>query len=364
MAQIAEILENRDSLAPEDFHAQWSLKYNPETTTINEPELDLEEELKKLGVALTQEEPQALEKIICQLHQIVAGTHYAVLIQDPKVKRKTKGRPALKKAQTTSTKRNASAFEIVEEKIKKVQLAKKRALNAPSKQKSKRVKKNDESKNDIGEHSDYEGSTDESSQKEEEESDRDAPDEERITVIRECNQDAVISKSDPEGGPYYAPQIPSFLRQFIKTVFDPCPDSNCGFRCMARALGYDKDGWLQVESLKSKITIENWLNKLYHGHMLANVYQRPIIFLSDKGSTSFFPLQIGPNSENSEPIYLLFIDGTHWVLAHVEGIDGVKPIPPPFLAPKHTSRSAKQWVDHLKKGLDLYQAKAAAKKTA
>jgi hypothetical protein len=145
---------------------------------------------------------------------------------------------------------------------------------------------------------------------------------------------------------------------------------------MARALGYDKDGWLQVrneiledilqnkavytklqggkklvdtiieglkvESLKSKITIKNWLNKLSHGHMLANVYQRPISFLSDKGSTSFFPLQIGPNSENSEPIYLLFIDGTHWVLAHVEGIDGVKPIPPPFLAPKHTSRSAKQ----------------------
>jgi hypothetical protein len=93
---------------------------------------------------------------------------------------------------------------------------------------------------------------------------------------------------------------------------------------MARALGYDKDGWLQVrneiledilqnkavytklqggkklvdkiieglkvESLKSKITIKNWLNKLSHGHMLANVYQRLISFLSDKGSTSFFPL--------------------------------------------------------------------------
>ncbi|PLW56637.1 hypothetical protein PCANC_05139 [Puccinia coronata f. sp. avenae] len=244
------------------------------------------------------------------------------------------------------TPKNALAFEIVEEKIKKDQLAKKRALNAPSKQKLKQVKKYDKSKNDIKEHSDYEGSTDESSQKEEEESDRDAPDEERITVIRECNQDVVISKSNREGGPYYAPQIPSFLRQFIKTVFDPCPNG------------------LKAESLKSKITIENWLNKLSHGHMLANVYQQPISFPSDKGSTSFFPLQIGPNSKNSEPIYLLFIDGTHWVLAHVEGINGVKPIPPPFLAPKHTSRSAKQWVDHLKKGLDLYQSKAAAEETA
>jgi hypothetical protein len=166
---------------------------------------------------------------------------------------------------------------------------------------------------------------------------------------------------------------------------------------MARVLGYDKYGWLQVqnkiledisqnkavytklqggkksidkfieglkvESLTSEITIENWLNKMSHGHMLANVYQQPISFLSDKGSTLFFPLRIGPNSKNSEPISLLFIDGNHWVLAHVEGINGVKPIHPPFLAPKHTSRSAKQWVDHLKKGLDLYQEKAAAEET-
>jgi hypothetical protein len=57
----------------------------------------LDEELKKLAVALSQEEPQALKKIICQLNQIVAGTHYAVAIQDPKVKKKKKGTPALKK---------------------------------------------------------------------------------------------------------------------------------------------------------------------------------------------------------------------------------------------------------------------------
>jgi hypothetical protein len=92
--------------------------------------LDLDNELKKLGVALSQEAPQNLEKIISQINQIVAGTHLAVPIQDPEIKKQTKGRPALKKEQTTSTKRNALAFEIVEEKLKKDQLAKKRALNA------------------------------------------------------------------------------------------------------------------------------------------------------------------------------------------------------------------------------------------
>ena len=90
-------------------------------------------------------------------------------------------------------------------------------MNAPSKQKSKRVKKNDESKNDIEEDSDYEGSTDESIQKEEEESDRDAPDEEQITGIRECNQDAVISKSDCKGG----------VTRSIEVIFNFLGDNPC-----------------------------------------------------------------------------------------------------------------------------------------
>jgi hypothetical protein len=30
--RIQDILEDRNALAPEDFHSQWNLKYNPETT--------------------------------------------------------------------------------------------------------------------------------------------------------------------------------------------------------------------------------------------------------------------------------------------------------------------------------------------
>jgi hypothetical protein len=118
---------------------------------------------------------------------------------------------------------------------------------------------------------------------------------------------------------------------------------------------------LTVESLKTKITIEKWLNKFSHGHVLANVHQQLICFLSLEGSTSFFPLRLGPNSKNSKPVYLLYIDGNHWVLPHVEGKNGVKPIPPPFLAPKHTTKKGKSWFEHLKQGLDLYQEKEEAK---
>jgi hypothetical protein len=95
--------------------------------------------------------------------------------------------------------------------------------------------------------------------------------------------------------------------------------------------------------------------------MIANSYRRPICFISLNESHSFFPLRLGPTSEDPAPVYLIYIIGNHWVLGDVAGEDGVKPIPPPFLAPRHTSKTAKGWFEHLKPGLDLYQSKQEAK---
>jgi hypothetical protein len=66
----------------------------------------------------------------------------AVLIQSTDVKKNTKGRPALKKETSRSTKRNPSAFEHVEDTIAKQKLAKKQTANAAARpvQKLKRVK--------------------------------------------------------------------------------------------------------------------------------------------------------------------------------------------------------------------------------
>jgi hypothetical protein len=101
----------------------------------------LDEEMKKLAAALSQEGPTSLEKLITQINQIVAGTHNAVPIQSPEVKKNTKGRPPTKKASSTSTKQNTSAFELVEEKLQKKQIAKIRLLEALE-HKSKQIKKN------------------------------------------------------------------------------------------------------------------------------------------------------------------------------------------------------------------------------
>ncbi|OAV97077.1 hypothetical protein PTTG_26138 [Puccinia triticina 1-1 BBBD Race 1] len=129
---ISEILGSNDALSPENFHSQWNLKYNPEITQNKESEVDLDDEMKKLTVALSSKDPNMLANILEQLNQIIAGTHMAVPIQAPEAKTKTKGRPDLKRKQTTSTKRNPSAYEIVEAKLKKDQIARsKRASKAP-----------------------------------------------------------------------------------------------------------------------------------------------------------------------------------------------------------------------------------------
>ena len=99
-----------------------------------------------------------------------------------------------------------------------------------------------------------------------------------------------------------------------------------------------------------------WLKKLEHGQILANTYTQPTVFLSSVSCSIFLPLRLGPkDSSDSEPIYLLFANGNHWVLPTIEGIDGFKPIPPPILAKNCTLKSAKTWVTFIKKGLDLYK---------
>jgi hypothetical protein len=179
------------------------------------------------------------------------------------------------------------------------------------------------------------------------------------------------------------------MKEFINEVFDPTGNGNCGYCCVAKALGYEEDGWFRVRNemlnkakekrrvysrlmgdeagfnsminaveVKSKdanIEESKWLSKMDHGQLIANTYQRPIVFLSVNEGITFFPLQIFAPGEG-EPVYLLHVNKKHWVLAHVQEKDGVRPIPPPFFAQRGISRIARSWMVHLKKGLALYSS--------
>jgi hypothetical protein len=187
--------------------------------------------------------------------------------------------------------------------------------------------------------------------------------------------------------PKYVSQIPKLLQPFIIDIFNPTPDGNCGYRCLAKALGYQEDGWFQVriemieeatknqrvysrfqggtkamasvintlmvETKNTTITYKQWLSKLDHGQIAANTYKRPIVFLSRDDLCSFLPSLVGPSGK-PEPIYLLLVGGNHWVLANVQGKEGIKPIPPPFMANRMTSKIGKAWILHIEKGLALY----------
>ncbi|KAH9466552.1 hypothetical protein Pst134EB_001602 [Puccinia striiformis f. sp. tritici] len=97
--------------------------------------------MKLITMALSNKNPSALTSLLAQIKGIAAGTHKTLPVLAPAVKKKTKGRPNSKGPRLTTTKRNPSAFEIVEANFKKEQMAKKRAMKASKGENAKRLKK-------------------------------------------------------------------------------------------------------------------------------------------------------------------------------------------------------------------------------
>ncbi|KAI7934493.1 hypothetical protein MJO28_017008 [Puccinia striiformis f. sp. tritici] len=221
--RLAELLETDDGLTSADFHLQWHLKYNPESTAT------------------------------------------------PNVKKNPKGRPSTKKPGYTSTTRDASAFEIVEANIEKKQRANatklkdaqkasgeskhpvkptKKRVNKTNVQLGRRPKqneKNDQSKADEDHDEDKEGD--------------DLPDlpeigiapspgpikgdqaEDGSTYGEEVDSAALLALLDEKMAvPDLILQVPRHLQSMVKDVFHPHGDGHCGFQCVSRALGYDNDG--------------------------------------------------------------------------------------------------------------------------
>ena len=112
---------------------------------------------------------------------------------------------------------------------------------------------------------------------------------------------------------------------------------------------------VEVERKLTKIVEIQWLSKMSHGHLIENIYQQLIYFLYQDDFITFFPLCIVAPGEG-DPVYLLHVNGNHWVLAHVQEKDGVRPIPPQFFAQHWISRVSRSCMIHLEKGLALYSS--------
>ena len=185
-------------------------------------------------MSLCNEEPSVILDVLIQFKQIVAGTHKAIPIQAPEVKQHTKGRPMLSKRSMASlTKRNPSAFEIVESELKK-NSSKKRPART-QKTKSKQMKKDN-----------YSSSSDDSDHDLEDQKNYISEDKESQTnKISDVEEENIENQESREDNGYFS-QVPIPLHKYIKNFFDPLGDGNCGFWCIAQALGYGNNGWLQV----------------------------------------------------------------------------------------------------------------------
>ncbi|KAI7935717.1 hypothetical protein MJO28_016588 [Puccinia striiformis f. sp. tritici] len=397
---IADILEYRGLLEPSDFHAQWHLDYNPECLIKEAPVVDLNEEMSKVHLLLSDENSSQLPRIFEQFNQILAGTHLAARIQPPNVKEQTKERPTHKKGATNSTKRLPSAHELAEaalakeQKIVKAALAKKKRSIKPKPTKArKRVKKSVDRLSDVGagESSDDEASDfgDLSALEDIDLYSKDVPD---GADVKEGVRDH-ISENRPNGANVKDgvdvkegardnisgnQPVPVVFKKFVHNIFNPLGDGNCGFRCLAKALEYPDNGWfrvrqemgkeveanlafysklqggeasikkiiagLKVAKITAKIPLSKWLNKLDHGQVIANTYQRPIVFISTESSGTFIPSQLGPRDENA--------------------VNDVKPIPPIMGSKKLASQRShdRGWKADLKAELNLYNQELKNKK--
>lgn len=175
---------------------------------------------------------------------------------------------------------------------------------------------------------------------------------------------------------------------YVREVFDPQADGNCGFRCIAKALGYDDDGWFQVrremleyaqshrsnyermlggsrgfEKLVTSLSVKKlsdkaprakWLDNFKHAQLVAETYRRPLCLLDPKliGCSSWVPQQSGPPGNSTEPIYLSFVNGCHWQLVYVQG-DPV-PIPRPLIT-KSAVKPAHGWPKVLSARVNLWK---------
>ncbi|KAI9610005.1 hypothetical protein KEM48_006724 [Puccinia striiformis f. sp. tritici PST-130] len=113
---------------------------------------------------------------------------------------------------------------------------------------------------------------------------------------------------------------------------------------------------LKVTKISNQIPPAKWLNNMDHGQIMSNNFGRPVVFLSLESCGTFLPSVLGPKEHDPVlgAVFLLHVNGNHWVLPDVTVVDGLKPIPPVLASGKTTSQKTQGWKAHLKKELALY----------
>ena len=188
--------------------------------------------------------------------------------------------------------------------------------------------------------------------------------------------------------------LPTWIVKYAQTAYNPPPDGNCGYHCLAHALAHDNaegpykspNGWFQVRqdlvreldnqphtwrrllgekdlqvvrerimvpTPDSPVDTNKWLSRLDAGPLAAEVYNQPVIFLShDGGSMTFVPTSKAPGPKPKGPIFLCFADGCHWFLLNVKR--GTAPFPSPRVSRAFSKSHAGPWLQQIEGSTKLY----------
>ncbi|KNE95196.1 hypothetical protein PSTG_11462 [Puccinia striiformis f. sp. tritici PST-78] len=283
--RIAEILETRNGLEPEDFPLQWHLKYNPKSLTV-------------LTVLLLDKPSSNLAKLFEQFYQIAAGTHTLFQIKAPNVKKIPTGRPSSK---STSTTRNPLAFKIVESETEKAQKLFETGSNMAQKATNELKKHLRPNKKQVTKATSGSGRRSQQT-KETKPSNKVGSNEENAigkspgkvkteVPAKEERQSPGKIKGEKEGnGSSYGEEVLGYSTDghkkagFLRIQEEMIAETTTNRATYHRLQGGEEEVVKIIDGLtmcttETIVPPEKWLNKLLHGQILANAYSISLTFL-------------------------------------------------------------------------------------
>ena len=147
----------------------------------------------------------------------------------------------------------------------------------------------------------------------------------------------------PPEAPHFMKDIPSMAQDYIDKIWDVQANGHCGFRTVAFALEHGQDAFMEVQkelyenvlaqsdfsltqgffhhldTTARQIRVEHdgpcdidhWMSMPTTGHILVEVYDRPVFYFSHAWSQSFFHSSSGPNK--NPPIFMALTVSRHFV---------------------------------------------------
>jgi len=171
--------------------------------------------------------------------------------------------------------------------------------------------------------------------------------------------------------------IPSFYRSSIVNIVNVEGDGNCGFRSIAVGLGMQENRWPQIrkelgENLEknSEFYISLWNEKDYYdylevtrwedgscgvekwmimpdfGSIIANTFQRPVIYISRNQCITFVP-HMNYDSDNMSLAIAYLDPSRHFVSIRIRPNAAIPPIATSWRP--HANEEAIQWETHFTK---------------